>query len=415
LRVTRLLGLGRSVARIVSGGSVQPGSLLEIVRWIAPKEPLRVFAPRVVPNVEALARRLLAASKAQWVVDPLEVAPTYILRPREPGWELLSRDGRVIALPSDQAAIAAIARLDASASLFVQLPPGESIAALGNAEEAERAVTFDATDDATDDVTDDATDDVSIDANVDVTDSARDDAEDHDANDDTAAADYILVGRLRSDRHRHRIEYAWVRPAMLSSDRRASGLPTRTAWTSDPKRLSRDLATLRRIHAWLSLTSPPASPSPYRLAIRDERTGTLLHGTIAGDRICTLVLRAAGHSPEHPRWYYAFVVDSRGNSRLLFPTTGSVENRFPIANEPSKEIRLGDPSAFSITPPYGVDTYVLISTEEPLPNPAILEWDGVRARRALGETPWSIERITIESVPPPRRRAPGGRGAPSDR
>lgn len=350
LRITRLLGLGRSIARVSSGPAVLAGALLEIVRRGAPPErPLRLFAPRIAADVHALARRFADATKAKWIIDPLEISPTHILRPRDQGWELLDRDGRSIALASDRAAIDAIARLGASASLFVQLPPTETIVAASDEQDA----------------------------------------------------DYVLVGRF----HRNRIEYAWVRPLMRNSDRRAGGLPPRTAWTSDPMRLRRDVATLRRIHGWFSLTSPPHTPTPYRLAVRDERTKELVRdAVVVGNRVYSLVLRSSERRPERPRSYYVFVVDSHGNSRLVFPTTGSVENRFPLAGQTPAEISLGNPSAFRITRPYGVDTYVLLSTEEPLPNPSILGWDGVRARRALAETPWSIERITFESVAPPRRR-----------
>jgi hypothetical protein len=182
--------------------------------------------------------------------------------------------------------------------------------------------------------------------------------------------------------------------------------------------LRRDLVTLRRIHAWLVLTSPPGTPAPYRLALRDERTKQLVdEPTVVGRRIYSIILRASQSSPEPliPRYCYVFVVDSHGNSRLVFPRTGSVENRFPIGEPAAAEVPLGLPSAFRITPPFGVDTYFLLSTEEPLPNPAILEWDGVRARRALSATPWSIERITLESVAPARRRASAARVAPRRR
>lgn len=211
-------------------------------------------------------------------------------------------------------------------------------------------------------------------------------------------ADYLLA--RRSDRNRG--EYAWVRPGV--SDR-ASGLPQRTAWTSKPMQLRRDLVTLRRIHSWLSLTSPHDPKTAYHLAVRDERTRRLVRdATIAGGRTYSIVLRASEPLPVERRHYYVFVVDSNGNSRLVFPRTGSVENRFPSGDSATAEIALGDPSLFRITRPYGLDTYFLLSTEEPLPNPSLLEWDGVRARRALIATRWSIERITFESIAPTRRR-----------
>ncbi len=155
----------------------------------------------------------------------------------------------------------------------------------------------------------------------------------------------------------------------------------------------------QRSNGWLSLTD---TASPYHLAIRDVRDKTLI-----GNRVYTVVLRAAEPEPE-PRYYYVFAVDVRGNSRLLFPMTGSVENRFPIGDA-ADDVAV---SSFRVTPPYGTETFYLLSTEEPLPNPSILEWNGVRARIP---TRWSIERITFESIAPTRHRAPAVHIAPRRR
>jgi hypothetical protein len=101
-----------------------------------------------------------------------------------------------------------------------------------------------------------------------------------------------------------------------------------------------------------------------------------------------------------------------------------VENRFPIGDNALPEVELGH---FRVTPPYGVDTYFLLTTEEPLANPWVLQWDGIRGDRpktesALEEvltrtssatrspasltTPidWSIEQVIVESVPPRRHK-----------
>jgi len=116
--------------------------------------------------------------------------------------------------------------------------------------------------------------------------------------------------------------------------------------------------------------------------------------------------------------------DSHGKSILLFPRHGSVENRIPLALPAPRDIRLGKDSAFEVAPPYGVDTYFLLTTDEPLPDPTILMWDGLRGRLgtpitspltellletsdvsrsgALRRTPnnWSIDRMLFVSVPP---------------
>ena len=365
LRVVRMLGLGRSVARTSSGvvpPSIRSGTLLEVTRWAAPEgRPLRVWAPATTRDMHDVARRFAAATQAKWLAEPR--GATHVLRWRtgnsacpdrqdclsSTGWELLDRERRALPLPSDDAAANAIARLPRNAALFVQFPmPRQPLADGVVAVEAD-------------------------------------------------AADYILTGRFDG----RRIGYAWFR----ADASRCS------AWTRDHTRVSEDLLKLRRIHTWNTLQSD--TPAPYRLALRHERTGAIVHGGfVAGGETYSVVLRTAHVAEAAPRYYYVFAIDSHGKSYLVFPKSGSVENRFS-GKEP--QIVLGAPSAFGVMPPYGDDTYVLLSTEEPLPDPSILAWDGIRARRALLATRWSIERITLPSAAPPRRRASAARAAPRRR
>ena len=364
LRITRMLGLGRSVARITAGAvppSIRSGTLLEVARWAAPEgRPLRVWAPAATRDLRPVARRFAAATKAQWLTDPRNA--THILRWRtgnpacpdrqdclsSTGWELLDRARRALPLASDDAAANAIARLPRTAALFVQFPaPPQQLAGGVIAAPAE-------------------------------------------------AADYILTGRYDG----RRIEYAWFR----------ADASRRSAWTRDDARLREDLLKLRRIHAWHTLRSD--TPAPYRLALRHEPSGTLVQsGSLRGGEAYSVVLRAARPVEAAPRYYYVFAIDSHGKSHLVFPKSGSVENRFS-GNEP--EIALGAPSAFAVLPPYGDDTFVLLSTEEPLPDPSILAWDAIRGRKLLTSA-WSIERLTIASAAPPRRRASAARPAPRRR
>lgn len=209
---------------------------------------------------------------------------------------------------------------------------------------------------------------------------------------DQRNADYVLRAREH--------QYAWL-----------------SAWTSDVTRLRLQLIDLRRIHAWQTLESP--SSAPYRLALASEKSQDVIReGTLTGGDIYSIVLHKSqpAHDEATPRYYYVFVIDSHGKSYLAFPRTGSVENRLPIRNPAPDEIRIGAPSAFRILPPYGTDTYVLLSTDEPLPNPSILEWDDIRSvTRTLAATGWSIERVTFESVAPHRRRAAAVRRVPMRR
>jgi hypothetical protein len=403
-RVTAILGLGRSVAQMEAievtrskGEPVQSGALLEVVGWAAPGgRPLRVWAPQTTANIRSiakLARQLSIAGNARWLSDPIDDQPTHVLRPHGSGWELLDHEGKSTKCNSEQSAIAAVARLRSSASLFVQFPaPSTLVDGIAGNAHRQGIVRVE----------------------------------------DPTAADYILVGRYNA----RRLEYAWMRPLAQHSDRRTSGLPQRTRWVPEEggdARLRDSIASLRegvlklrRILSWHRLESPPNSRAPYRLALSPDQTKMLVHnGTVVGNDLYSTVLRASQPLAAHitPRYYYAFVIDSHGRSHLTFPPSGSVENRFPIRDPAPTEIRLGNPSMFRITEPYGIDTYFLLSTDEPLPNPSILTWDGVRlpawpealtpleelllltttgarGSRPLTTNRWSIERVVFESIAP---------------
>jgi len=395
LEVTSLLGVARSEARLSRGTAMlAPGTLLELVTWAAPPSPpLRVWIPRADEEPCAVARALRDDAERRgirWIDDPTEETPTHLLR-RDGGgsWELLTAGRRVnVAAPS-------LAGVSSGASLFVQLPAPAVIAeALGGV------------------------------AGIELTAGP-------------STADYILTGRLARDR----VEYAWIRPLAAARDRVRSVLPLRTAWVAGMDELAlRDALTrLRRVQGWHALTSPAGSGSHYRLAFRTADGALVQDGKLAGGKRYQLVLRERQPSsslPLYARYVYAFAVDSDGRSVLLFPrpATGSVENLIPLTRTPGQpllqpppEVPLIGTRSFVVGEPYGVDTYFLLSTEEPLPNLAGLEWDGVRGPitsamkhpleellamtlagtrgpdQALRTPPtWSIDKVTFESVPPKR-------------
>jgi hypothetical protein len=390
LTVIALRGVMECEARLQSGTMPQPAALLEVTAWTpSPVRPLRIWTPRsphTMKDIATMARSLsmeAAQHGVRWITDPIDVTPSHLLRWNGSEWELLT-EGNVEHLGQNTAAIAAMARLSPGSTLFVQFPaPGALVERIA-AEGVEQSST----------------------------------AED---------ADYVLAGRYTG----HHLSYAWLRPSVKKSDRRKTGLPLRTAWIAERKNNSRlrdtaptlraALLILRRIHGWQLIESPPSDRFPYQLAARRARDGMLVTdgGAIIGGEKYELVLRIISQPlPAHipNRYLYAFVIDSNGKSTLLFPppTAGSVENHF----QPTEtEIALGDASAFAASPPYGVDTYFLLTTDDPLPNPSILEWDGVRApeaptpleqlllqpTRAIGvavPTRWSMIRTTFESLAP---------------
>jgi hypothetical protein len=397
LTVTALRGVTESEARLESGPTPQTGALLEVTAWaVPPAPPLRIWTPRwphTMKDIAAMAHSLSSEAgqhSVRWITDPIDVTPSHLLRWNGSEWQLLS-EGNTEHLGQNAAAIAAVARLSPGSTLFVQFPaPGALVDRIA-AEGVEEATTPD-------------------------------------------EADYVLAGRFTG----HHLSYAWLRPSVKKSDRRRTGLPLRTAWIAEQKNNSRlrdtaptlhaALLTLRRIHGWQLIESPPSDRFPYQLAARRARDGMLVTdgGAIIGGEKYELVLRVVSQPlPAHmpKRYVYAFAVDSNGRSTLLFPppSAGSVENHFqPTATD--AEISLGESSDFGASPPYGIDTYFLLTTEEPMPNPSIFEWDGVRApeahtpleqllvdpTRALGAavpTRWSIIKTTFESLPPHATKA----------
>jgi len=391
LTVTALRGINECEARLQSGAAPQPGALLEMTAWAAPPvRPLSIWtprSPRTRKEIAAMAKSLFDEAKqhgVRLVPDPIDTTPANLLRWNGNAWELVSGDG-VETVGQNAAAIAAVSRLSPGSTLFVQFPaPADLIDA------------------------------VAVDGVVKA--AGPEDA------------DYILAGRFT----RSHLAYAWLRPSVKKSERRKTGLPLRTAWVAERRNsetapLLRDLLIrLRKIHAWQLLESPPADRFAYQIAARRARDGRLVTDgeAIIGDERYELVLRARPSAlPAPKRYVYAFVIDSSGKSTLLFPSpnSGSVGNHIE-PNPSDAEIPLGDESAFAAGPPYGIDTYFLLSTDEPLPNPSILEWEGVRAAesltpleqlllqptRAIGvavPAKWSITKTTFESLAPHTTKA----------
>jgi len=378
--------------------SVHPGALLEVVGWATPRgAPLRVWMPRAPMTAGALAdlaRSLAAATKrrnVRWISDPTTATPMYVLRWHDRGWELLDGGGGAERLGS-AGALAAFGKIAPGASLFVQFPASAALL-----------------------------DRMALRDGVDAVERPDD-------------AQYILVGRYTE----RKLQYAWMRPVVKASDRRKTALPLRTAWQTidrggatigETAAVLRDLALrLRRIYAWNLLESPPEARMPYRLAIRRTHDGEEIRVLTGGEKYGLVLRRGSAPPPAQiqPRFVYAFTIDSFGRSVLLFPRRGSVENRFPLPPSsgqavpyPPVEIALGLPELFEASPPYGIDSYFLLTTDEPLPDPWVLEWDGVRTRAAPPATAleellspndraasvvmpanWSIERLVCESVPP---------------
>ena len=136
------------------------------------------------------------------------------------------------------------------------------------------------------------------------------------------------------------------------------------------------------------------------------------------------------------RWVYVFAISQQGKGTLLFPRldSGNEGNHLPRAEKDEKPLapavpllRLLDQSSdLEVSEPWGIDTYIVISTKEAIPNPGIFDFDGVQSIRsaqsrgnsgsplqdlldacgnstrgtlvAKAPSEWSIERITFRSA-----------------
>ncbi|HEX7152295.1 MAG TPA: caspase family protein [Thermoanaerobaculia bacterium] len=397
IRIIGMLGLGRSEGRFVHSGmrssrnSAGSGELLDVVTWAAPRgRTLRIWMPQSSESDEAVAfarqvRSEARAARVHWVDDPTKTTPDHVLRWRDASWELL--DGR--RNRQEVTSSTFVRTLPARSTLFVQLP---APVALPTAIAVGPGTDYD---------------------NIEpVSDPAR--------------ADYILTGRLTDAA----VDYAWIRPEVHQDDARNTALPPRTDWfAAEPLDdasivLRRAILRLNAILGWLHLSAPADVASPYRLALHDDEKNTeVVDKIVRGGQRYKLRLHAKspGTTVER-RHYYVFGIDSYGRSVLLFPLRGSVENCFPVERDGAAAAPVIDVGGLRITEPYGLDTYFLISTDESLPNPRVLESSGVRTRGPHGGTAleellsrtggssrasesvgvpplWSIDRLFIRSVP----------------
>jgi hypothetical protein len=253
-----------------------------------------------------------------------------------------------------------------------------------------------------------------------------------------AGADYMLVSRRRGTIE----EYAWERP-LPGDPRRAVPMPIRTDWVglnpASPAPAARQLEHLALrlgiVRSWLQLESPADNGTfPFHLALMNSASGQLWSEgpTREGEQYALVMAPEGDHAqPLFTRRYvYVFALDSAGGSTLLYPSAaagGGGKNFLPPrtadGNAPKGPMTLGS-VGFTIQAPFGIDTFVMLTTRTPLPDPGVLEGAAAltRALQPAGADPlarllaqvgagtrsgpppptqleWSIERLTIESVP----------------
>jgi len=401
LRIAEVIGMAHSNAEIVAGDAsvLVPGDLFRLDRWTAPRgADLRLSIPESVrrERVSAMSETLeflRAAGHIELVEeDPGPSGASHRVAWKHGSWWLeTAPDSRRSLGPSvdPDDLRTSLGETSEPVKLYVSLPPIDGI--------REHLVSF----------IEGSRGSLSL--------------------VDERHADYVLSGSTQSQQ----VSYAWVRPGT----QKEHGLPPRSEWIrvgadkEHPSVTASSLASvldpLAKIRAWLNLETPPHDERyPYHLTLVGVDSGRRVTGgaVFEGD-VYQLSLERADDGPTRNmtrRYVYVFAIDSFGQRQLLYPlsSSGSGENLLPATwtadGSPSSSMRLGEP--FAISPPFGTDSFVMLTTAEPLADPRVLEGAAVRTRRpgldavlaTIGSygrgkpvpthTNWSVRRIVVRTV-----------------
>jgi len=408
VRITDVRGLVRSRARILSGNwqKLKAGDEFEVVRRGMPlASTLPVWmGPAVTDSRGALAltRDLAALAPGRGVTlveDATVTTASHVLAWNGEQWLLWSQADRPIPLGATPRAAEVLSHFEAGsrgAGLFLNVPPtrevvrqfdGRLLGPLG--------------------VTAAATSDEAV---------------------------YALTGRVVGSH----VEYAWMLARTSSPDKpgRVFPLPGRTSWSrwneSDSGRskpcetggLPDCLGRLGKLYYWLTVAGASGEERfPYRLAFSRQSDRMVVDRGELVEGLYRMVLRADSGRIElvqkswglQSRYVYVFVIDREGRCTQLFPNAASREyehllpSRDDLTRSPEalSEIPLGDSGVVTIQPPYGVDTYLVITSAHVIPYLAELVESGpvmTDGRPLRGEQDWSIDRIFLRSIP---ARSPG--------
>ncbi len=381
LRVTKSDRLTRSLATVVEPAGqpaervVTVGQFFELDGWTVPPGPkLPIAIPPGGRRSHSWAVSLVRAAAATGLAlssDPTEgPSPTHFISWRDDGWHLFGPDhtNRFLGeAPQPTEVVRELLKMPNPIRLFVEIPASTELIEhleIGPGTRRDRMEPV-----------------------------------------DLEHARYVLTTRW----HKDTLQVAWRLRGATREDRGRSHLPVRSRWIDiDPTdqqslgqavdRLEHDVSGLARVDSWLRLESPPDSPFPYQLELLvDEvpRTdGPLVEG---GRHGLSLRLTDPSHKVIRSRYIYAFTIDSHGRCTLLYPIfgQGNVENHFPIEQSAPypAEIPLGSNPLFEVTAPLGIDTYFLLTTVDPVPNPWVFSCSGVRSPNK----PTPLEKLILQT------------------
>jgi hypothetical protein len=420
LRIKELKGIARSTADVVSpaGATVAPGEIFELSKWVPDESSeLRIWLwPSNLSQQQILAAAgQVQASGAALVNDPAEQQWTHVLSWDGSQWMLLKAgEPSPVSLGAPLTADALRQHLPSDAKLWANLPPSHEMAQ-ELAPAADSAVQL---------------------------------------ADKMATAHYALAGVLTAKGP----AYAWYHKSELaagppSPDAPAhspgcsatSQYPVRSDWVfagagtdldDASDKLNKYALRLAKVRGWIELANNPTDASMfeyYSLALIPSANEKPVSDTPLADNQLThegdefRLALTASQRIRNPRWVYVLDIDCHGAGQLLYPGnyTG---NQFPNKGDVDLQFPLPGARAVKIGEPYGVDTLILLSTEQPLPDPFALNFEGVATRGARGATSplekllsdtstgtrgvheseptnWGISLSTVHSAPRPKDMA----------
>ncbi len=150
-------------------------------------------------------------------------------------------------------------------------------------------------------------------------------------------------------------------------------------------KLCENLWKLSRIKSWLTLDSRDGVGAfPYSIYFKNTKSGNIIQGgTVdSGEQYKMYIRRNTpliNSDSVKKRWVYVFVISEDGSITKLFPNyASSIENYLPINLKDSVEELYK--SEVNVDTPFGVDHIICLTSAEPLPNPEIIEQEGITTR-----------------------------------
>jgi hypothetical protein len=410
LRIASLDGIARSSAQIVSPAEakVAAGDVFELSKWVpADNPPLHVWLwPSNLTEDQILAAvGQVRASGAALVSDPAEEQWTHVLSWDGSHWMLQQAgSASAVSIGAPLTADGIKQHLPAGAKLWVNLPPSHDLAAKLAPASADSAVQ---------------------------------------PADSLANAHYALTGVLGTDGP----AYAWYHKSELAAGPPSSAAaphspgcsatsqyPVRTDWVaidnadaidSGSAKLNNYSSLLAKVHGWLELADSPADASTadfFSLSLIPSTGSAPLPANQPahqGDQL-KMALQSTNRVIER-RWVYVLDIDCHGRGQVLYPGNYA-ENQFPNDADTGRQFILPGAPTLRIGPPYGVDTLIMLSTAQPLPDPYALNFEGVASRGTRGvasplekllnqtsggtrgfsdevPTNWGIGLMTVHSIP----------------